>query len=210
MSVKRINIVLLDDHPIVLEGIKSLLINHNEQIKVNAFNNVTAFYSFMEEKKDIDIILLDISLPDADGLDICKKIHAKYPTIKIIALSNQVEQSIIRKMFDNGASGFLLKSAASEKIISSIQDALQGQVVMDPEVMRILTTPVQTKTFPALTKREKQLIMLLAQGKTTVSIAEELFLSKFTVDTYRKNLLQKFKVKNTSELLMLIVKEDLL
>ncbi|WP_164108889.1 MULTISPECIES: response regulator [Sphingobacterium] len=210
MSVKRINIVLLDDHPIVLEGIKSLLINHNEQIKVTAFNNVTAFYSFMEEKKDIDIILLDISLPDADGLDICKKIHAKYPTIKIIALSNQVEQSIIRKMFDNGASGFLLKSAASEKIISSIQDALQGQVVMDPEVMRILTTPVQTKTLPALTKREKQLIMLLAQGKTTVSIAEELFLSKFTVDTYRKNLLQKFKVKNTSELLMLIVKEDLL
>lgn len=210
MSVKKTNIVILDDHPIVLEGIKSLLLNHHSDVTVQTFNNTQEFNTFMESNPLVDVLLLDINLPDGNGLDICKNTHAQHPSIKIIALSNQVEQSIIRQMFNNGACGFLLKSTPADKIIVAIQEALQGQVVMDPEVMRILTVPTQTKTFPALTKREKQLISLLAQGKTTACIAEELFLSKFTIDTYRKNLLQKFKVKNTSELLMLVVQENLL
>ncbi|MBL1407833.1 response regulator [Sphingobacterium faecale] len=210
MSARKINIVILDDHPIVLEGLKSLLLNHSATIAVQTFSSALNFNKFMEERPSVDILLLDINLPDGNGLDICKHLQVQHPSIKVIALSNQIEQSIIRQMFDNGACGFLLKSTPSEKIISSILDALQGQIVMDPEVMRILTTPIQTKTFPALTKREKQLIALLAQGKTTSTIAEELFLSKFTIDTYRKNLLQKFKVKNTSELLMLVMQENLL
>lgn len=210
MSAKKINIVILDDHPIVLEGIASLLAKHNPDFEVHTFSNATTFCAFTAKNPTIDILLLDINLPDGNGLDICKDIYVQHPSIKIIALSNQVEQSIIRQMFDNGASGFLLKSTPAEKIISSITEALQGQVVMDAEVMRILTTPVQAKIFPALTKREKQLIELLAQGKTTATIAEELFLSKFTIDTYRKNLLQKFKVKNTSELLILVLQENLL
>ncbi|TDQ76596.1 response regulator [Sphingobacterium yanglingense] len=210
MSVKNISVVILDDHPIVLEGLKSLLAHHTTDITIHAFGNATDFGTFMEDAPSVDVILLDINLPDGNGLDICKNTKIKYPSIKIVALSNQAEQSIIRQMFENGASGFLLKSTPSDKLLSCIYDALDGQVVMDPEVMRILTTPLQHKDFPSLTKREKQLIKLLAQGKTTADIADELFLSKFTVDTYRKNLLQKFKVRNTSELLMLIVQEQLL
>lgn len=210
MSTKKTTIVILDDHPIVVEGLKSLFLKHNPAFVVYTFESAKSFRAFMETKPAIDAVLLDINLPDGNGLDICKELIQQSSSIKIIALSNQIEQSIIRQMFDNGAYGFLLKSTPSSKIVSSVEAVLQGQVIMDPEVMRILNTPVQAKLYPALTRREKQLIELMAKGKTTAVIAEELFLSKFTVDTYRKNLLQKFKVKNSSELLMLVVQENLL
>lgn len=210
MSTKKINIVIIDDHPIVVEGLESLLLKHNSDFNVRTFGSAKSFLAFMRTIPPIDVVLLDINLPDGNGLNICKDIIKQNPSTKVVAISNQVEQSIIRQMFDNGACGFILKSTPSSKIISSIEGVLQGQIIMDPEVMRILTTPSQAKAFPALTRREKQLIELMAQGKTTAVIADELFLSKFTVDTYRKNLLQKFKVKNSSELLMLVVQENLL
>lgn len=210
MSIEKTTVVILDDHPIVVEGLESLLLKHNSNFQVHTFGSAKSFLTFMETKPAIDVLLLDINLPDGNGLDICKDIVQRLPLVRVVAISNQIEQSIIRQMFDNGACGFLLKSTPSSKIISSIEGILQGQVIMDSEVIRILTTPKQAKTFPALTRREKQLIELMAQGKTTAVIADELFLSKFTVDTYRKNLLQKFKVKNSSELLMLVVQEKLL
>lgn len=210
MPNRKTSIVILDDHPIVVEGLKSLLLNHNPELEVHTFDRALAFNTFMEAMPHVDIVLLDINLPDGNGLSICKELMNQMPTIKVVAISNEIEQSIIRQMFENGACGFLLKSTPATNIISSIEGVLQGQVVMDPDVMRIMTTPTQSKTYPTLTKREKQLIALLAQGKTTAIIAEELFLSKFTVDTYRKNLLQKFKVKNSSELLMLILQEKLM
>lgn len=209
MSDKKITLAILDDHPIVVEGLKSLFNSKNSLFDIHTFGNIAAFNSFFENHS-IDVILLDINLPDGSGIDLCKTIKMQAPMVKVIGLSNQIEQSIIRQMFDNGASGFLLKTTQPDKIISGVEDVLHDQIVMSEEVMRIFTTTVQPKNFPSLTKREKQLIQLLAQGKTTAMIAEEIFLSKFTIDTYRKNLLQKFKVKNTSELLMLVVQENLI
>lgn len=210
MSTKKISIAILDDHPIVVEGIRMLLLQYNPDFEVYTFESAKAFFTFMESKAPLDVLLLDINLPDGNGLSICKDVLQQNPTIKVLALSNEIEQSTIKQMFDNGAKGYLLKSTPSAKIIASVEGVLQGQVVMDPEVMRILTRASQSKCFPTLTKREKQLIALLAEGKTTTEIAEELFLSKLTIDTYRKNLLQKFSVKNTSQLLMLIMQENLL
>lgn len=210
MSIKKATIVILDDHPIVVEGLKSLLISHYPELEIHTFGYAYDFMIFIKTMPQVDILLLDINLPDGNGVDICKELKNEIPSIKIIALSNHIEQSIIRQMFDHGAHGFLLKSTPAANIISSINAVLQEQIVMEPEIMRILTTPVQSEIYPSLTKREKQLIALLAQGKTTATIAEELFLSKFTVDTYRKNMLQKFKVKNSAELLMLVVQENLL
>lgn len=209
MSVKKTTIAILDDHPIVIEGLKSLFQNYNPAFEVHTFDSAKALFDFTKCSPHIDVLLLDINLPDDNGVNVCKKIRNQLPSVKIVALSNQMEQSIIRQIFDNGACGFLLKSTPSATITSSIQAVLQGQIAIDPEVMSILTTPIQSKPYPAITKREKQLIELLAKGKTTAAIAEELFLSKFTVDTYRKNLLHKFKVKNTSELLMLLVQENI-
>jgi Response regulator containing a CheY-like receiver domain and an HTH DNA-binding domain len=129
----------------------------------------------------------------------------------IIGLSNQAEQSTIVQLLQNGASGFILKSEPAIDILAGIDAAMGGEVVMSNEVRKIIFSNASGRTqLPSLTKREKQLLGLLAQGKTTAIIADELFLSRFTVDTYRKNLLQKFEVKNTTELVTLLLQEKLL
>lgn len=205
MSKDKITLALVDDHPIVIEGLKALFKSGNEKYELHSFTHGNGIITFLTQNR-VDLVLLDIALPDANGVDICKAIKSTYPETMVIGLSNQAEQSTILQMLQHGASGFLLKSAAAEDILVSIQEALGGAIVMSQEVRSIFSTPpADVRQLPSLTKREKQLLQLLAAGKTTALIAEELFLSKFTIDTYRKNLLQKFEVKNTTELLMLLV-----
>lgn len=205
MFKDKIKLALVDDHPIVIEGLMSLFKAGDEPYDLYSFIDGNTIIDFLT-RNQVDVVLLDIALPDANGIDICKAIKSTYPETIVIGLSNQAEQSTILQLLQSGASGFLLKSAVAEEILNSIQEALSGEIVMSKEVRKIFTMqPSDVRQLPSLTKREKQLLELLAQGKTTALIAEALFLSKFTVDTYRKNLLQKFEVKNTTELLMLLV-----
>lgn len=210
MYNKSVKIAVVDDHPIVIEGMKALFANEASSYDLICFDKALPFLDFLNQNK-IDVVLLDIALPDMNGVEVCKIILEKHPLIKVIALSNQAEQSTILQMLNNGAVGFLLKSVPSEEILGSIQNALNNKVVMNSEIQKIITTTYEnTNNLPSLTKRETQILHLLSQGKTTVMIADELFLSKFTIDTYRKNLLQKFEVKNTSELLILLYKNNLI
>lgn len=208
MSEKNLKIALVDDHPIVIEGLRALFTSRPGIQEILSFDTGTAFLAFIAEHK-VDLVLLDIELPDGNGVDICKQVKAIKPEVIVIGLSNQAEQSTIVHLLQNGGSGFLLKSAPAEDILNSIEVALRGEVVMSDEVRKIVFSSTE-RQFPSLTKRERQLMQLLAQGKTTAVIAGELFLSRFTVDTYRKNLLQKFGVKNTTELVTLLLQEKLL
>ena len=174
---------------------------------ISFFNGKSVIEAFQNQK--IDIILLDIVLPDGNGVDFCKQIKTLSPETIVIGFSNQAEQSTINTMLQNGASGFILKSAPSDEILEGIEEAVNGKMILNDEIRKLIFE-TSKNDFPSITKREKQLIELLAQGKTTAVIAEELFLSRFTVDTYRKNLLQKFDVKNTSELLMLLVQHKII
>ncbi|MFD1166918.1 response regulator [Sphingobacterium daejeonense] len=210
MSDHKKKLALVDDHPIVIEGLKSIITAWNNQYDLTCFADGNSVLSFIKENY-VDIVLLDISLPDINGLDVCKIIKSENPKIKVIGLSNRAEMSIISDMMDNGASGFLLKEIPSSEILKSIDLVLKGGIALNEGMKKILAekTAIASK-LPSLTKRESQLIQLMAQGKTTTTIAEELFLSKFTVDTYRKNLLQKFKVKNSNELLVLLIENKMI
>ncbi len=160
----------------------------------------------------MDLVLLDVTLPDMSGVDCCKQIKEICPDTIVLGLSNHAERSIILQLLANGAAGYMLKSAPADELLNCIQEAQYGEMVFSSEAKKILTRPggKLLKQLPSVTKREKQILQLLAAGKTTTVIASELHLSPFTIDTYRKNLLQKFEVKNTTELLMLLVKERLL
>jgi DNA-binding NarL/FixJ family response regulator len=211
MCKEKMNIAVVDDHPIVIEGLKSLFGAYNDVYNVISFSEGESFLVCLNNGSTaINVVLLDVVLQDYCGIDLCKEIKNVNPDIKVIGLTNQAEQSTILQMLQNGASGFLLKSESAEAILNSIDGAIKGHIVLSDEVKRILAHPSKQRELPSLTKRETQLLELLGQGKTTSVIAEELFLSRFTVDTYRKNLLQKFGVKNTSELLMLLVQEKLI
>lgn len=210
MSEGRKTLALVDDHPIVIEGLKSVLSKWNGQYDLICFSNGLSILNYLHDNH-IDIVLLDISLPDINGLEVCKKIKTESPRTKVVGLSNQAEYSVISMMLENGASGFLLKEVPSHEIMEGLDQVVKGETALSAEVKNILASQSKQKqSLPSLTKREKQLIQLLAKGKTTSKIATELSLSKFTVDTYRKNLLQKFNVKNSSELLVLLIENKMI
>ncbi|OPC46449.1 DNA-binding response regulator [Elizabethkingia anophelis] len=207
-------IAVIDDHPVVTEGVRALLEGNNVCKHILSFAKAEELLLYLNQNI-IDIILLDIILPDQDGIDLCREIKKSAPQTLVIGFSNQAERSIILQLLQSGASGYLLKSATANELLNGIKQVKLGEIVFCSGTKKIMAKSQQfqehnKRILPSVTRREKQLIQLLAEGKTTVAIADELFLSRFTIDTYRKNLLQKFKVKNTTELLMLLVQENLI
>ena len=201
MENEKINIIIVDDHPIVIEGLRMML---NSQ----SFFNVTGSFASGAEtirfiqSNTVDIILLDITLPDTNGTELCREIKKISPNTSVIMFSNRSERSIIMQSIQNGANGYLLKNTSIDELVVCIRGALSGDIVFCNETKQIISRPSQNDLpVPRLTKREKQILQLVAQGKTSNTIAEELFLSPLTVDTHRKNLLQKFQVKNSTELI---------
>ncbi|WP_294248096.1 response regulator transcription factor [uncultured Chryseobacterium sp.] len=199
----KLRTVIVDDHPIVIEGLKNLL-SHEENIEmVESFGKGCELLDYLETHR-VDLILLDISLPDSNGMDLCLKIKKISEETKVLILSNHTERSIILQTIQNGASGYLLKNSSVQELRACIAGAMQGNICYSREVVEMISRPSGngSGSIPRLTRREKQILVLLAEGKTSQVIAGELFLSPLTVDTHRRNLIQKFEVKNVAELIM--------
>ncbi|MDH6252435.1 DNA-binding NarL/FixJ family response regulator [Chryseobacterium sp. H1D6B] len=211
MPSDKINIIIVDDHPIVLEGLKTMLKNEPLFHISEIFTSGEGILDVVK-LNDIDIVLLDITLPDISGIELCKEIKKISQNTSVIMFSNRSERSIIMQSIQNGASGYLLKNTSVKELIDCIKGALSGNIVFCNEAKHIISKPSQNEllSIPRLTKREKQILKLLAEGKTSVIIAEELCLSSLTVDTHRKNLLQKFQAKNSTELITLAIQQDLI
>lgn len=207
----KIALAIADDHPVVIEGLQKLLENREHIRIAGCFTTGASIMDFLKNNR-ADIVLLDITLPDANGMDLCKEIKQLSPSTCVLALSNHSERSIIMQMLQNGASGYLLKNASGEELMSCINEALSGQVTFSREVKEIIARPGvnELKQMPQLTRREKEILQLISDGKTTVGIAEELSLSPLTVETHRRNLLQKFEVKNVAALIKTAAQQGLL
>ena len=194
---QQLSIAIVDDHPIVIQGFRSLLENEPLYHIAGCFTTGNDFLSFLRNNK-VDIALLDITLPDGSGVQFCKEITEHYPETKILALSNLSERSIIVQMFRNGARGYLLKNLPARELMDCITTVLEGKIAMSSEVEEIMQQPDlnTVQPVPELTKREKQILHLLADGQRSAQIAESLFISPLTVKTHRATLLQKFQVSN--------------
>lgn len=203
------NIVIIDDHPMVLEGLKSLLEPH-AAYHTYLFTKASAALDFIRENT-VSVVLLDMVLHDGNGLDYCILIKQQSPHTIVIGISNQEERSIIFRFLENGGNGYILKNADAQEILDCIQRALQGEMALSKEVQRImLQSPVPSPILPKLTKREQQILQAIAQGSTSAEIADALFISIVTVETHRRNLLQKFKAKNMIELVKIALEHQLL
>lgn len=203
--------IIVDDHPIVIEGLKNMLIGL-KSISVEAtFNKGNNLFDYAH-LNTIDIIFLDIFLSDSNGIDLCLKLKKLYPKIIVLAMSSQSERSIVMQMIKNGANGYLLKTASVEEFKKCISNSTAGKLAFCNEVNQIVNkiSITDLQSIPRLTIREKEIIMLLRQGKSTQEISELLFLSHLTVQTHRRNLLSKFKVKNAVELLNYINEHGLI
>ena len=210
-SEKIVRVFIVDDHPMVVEGLKALL-GQLENIKVaGAASNAFDAIPFLR-KNAIDLVLLDINLPDVNGIDLCKKIKKDFPDVRVLGISTFSERSYISRMIANGASGYLIKSASAEEIAWAIQTIMEGKFYMSLDMEHILQASAMAPAglLPALTKREEEILRLIAEGLTNNQIAEKLFISPLTVDSHRKNLLTKLKVNNTASLIRLAAEHRLL
>lgn len=206
-----ISVFIVDDHPVVIEGIHSLLQNEKDVEWMGHAMNAQSCLGFFVNNT-ADVVLMDISMPGMDGMELCAVMKEKYPGIMILGLSTFNQGAYIKKMVGNGASGYILKNSSKEELIKAIHAVYEGNIYFSGEVgMALMEYQKSTMTdLPALTPREKEVLELIAEGYTNPQIAEKIFLSSFTVDSHRKNLLAKLNVKNTASLIRLAIEQKLI
>ena len=203
-----INVVLIEDHSLVKEGIVTMFAREDDITCLGCYGTAEQLRSGLSRSRP-DVLLMDINLPDANGTDLCGEIKKTYPAIHIIALSINNHPSVIRKMLENGASGYLLKDADSHEIVSGIRTVAGGKTFLSHSAALALRRPDKTG-LPPLTRRERDVLELIAEGLTNKKIAAKLFVDVTTVDSHRKNMLAKYGVSNTSALIKLAICEGLI
>ncbi|MBO9595874.1 MAG: response regulator transcription factor [Niabella sp.] len=207
---KQLIIAIVDDHPIVIEGLKNLL-SSETGFEIVSFTTGADFLNYLRTN-DADVVLLDIVLPDINGLELCKDLKKKHPDMTILAISNQAERSIIVQMLQNGASGYLLKNASADELLDCIDKGMRGEQALSSEAREIMSRPATNdwNGIPSLTKREKEILRLISDGFSSTDIAEKLFLSQLTVETHRRNIIQKFQTNNMFSVIKLAIEHKII
>lgn len=194
----------------VVEGIRSLLINEKDIEFIGSASTAASCRAFLKNHQP-DVLLLDISLPDGNGIDLCRELRQEYPDVFILGLSTFNQASYIRDMMNSGASGYVLKNATQKELTEAIHLAAIGKTYMAFEVARTLHEAEKGHSAEIiLGRREKEILNLIKDGHTNLEMAARLHLSINTVDTYRKSLLAKLNAKNTADLVRLAFKYKLI
>ncbi|MCV9389414.1 response regulator [Reichenbachiella ulvae] len=202
-----IKVLIADDHEVIVEGLKALLNTSKELEILGHASNGLKVMEFLRSKK-VDVILLDINMPEMDGMETTKAIRKNYPDVKILILSMYNKAEFIRNLVELGAHGYVLKNTPHAELVAAIKKVHSGQEHFSTEVQNTIEESLKAngKTGPAyLTDRERDIIKLLAEGNTTSEIAKKLYLSTHTVDTHRKNLMAKLGQKNIASLVRFAV-----
>ena len=201
-----IKLLIADDHQILLDGFVSMFHNIEDVEVVGTAHNGQGVLDILEEK-EVDIILMDINMPVVNGVEACKKVTKKYPEVSVIALSMYDQQSYFKRMMQYGAKGYLLKNDDAEEIVRAIREVYNGERYISSQMREHLASIEYLSGAPSkyqtieISKREKEVLQLVADGHTDQHIAEQLFISYHTVNSHRKNLILKLGAKNTAELI---------
>ena len=206
MRKYRIDVHLVDDHTMFTESLAEA-INRSEVAHVSStFATLEACKQALIKSRP-DVLLLDISMPDGSGINFCKQVIADYPKIRLIAVTVHDEYSVIQRMMDSGAHGYLLKSSPVAELIKAIQCVWRGGRYVSAEVEEIIRKSKEQNIF--LTPVERNVLRLICDGLTNQEIAPQLSMSVETVNWYRKRLLAKLGAKNTAGLVTLAMREKL-
>lgn len=192
-----IKVHITDDHKMVVEGFKDIISNSGIATVGGVSHRLSDCRKQLAMERP-DILLLDIEMPDGNGIDFFIEMKGKYPEMKIIALTTHDEYSIIKHLIDNGISGYILKSAYSEEIIEAIEAVMNGETFICDDTNSILNA--KSKVPVRLTKRELELLGFLLNGLTNEEVAEKMNLTPETIKSYRRNI--KFKMNAQSAMQM--------
>jgi DNA-binding NarL/FixJ family response regulator len=197
-----IRVLLVDDHRMVLEGLRVLL-EPLEYVEVVGSAATAAQALELATAARPDVVLLDINLPDLNGIEVCQRMVARQPGIKVLALTTLNERSYLTRMLQAGAAGYVLKNALPEELAEAIAKVYAGKKFFSDEIQELLLQPEAPAgpAVPVLTRREKEVLAFVAEGLTSQEMADRLFLSPLTIESHRRNLLTKFDVNNTATLI---------
>lgn len=204
-----INVHITEDHKLISEGLTPL-------INKSGIAVVTGISSTLTECRNAflfsipDILLLDISLPDGNGMDFCEEVKKKYPSIKVIALTIHNEYSIVQRMFGSGASGYVLKDANSEEVIAAIKLVMNDGIFISHAIEDMMNNPKKEEVSGWLSVQEKKVLIYIADGYSSKKISENMGLTIRTVETYRKNIKEKYEKKSFPEILIMALKNGVI
>ncbi|SDI99680.1 response regulator transcription factor [Chryseobacterium jejuense] len=206
-----IKVAITDDHPLLLEGLKNILGNNNNIDVVECFRNVSEMNEGLK-KQAVDILLLDINLADINSIELIKPLKKKYETLQIIMLSVHNELPVINSTLAEGALGYIQKNASVSEILEGINTVYAGNQFLCSQTRSVLEkkSPDGLSQVPKLTRREKEILAEAAKGLTTNQMAEKLFISPHTVESHRKNLIEKFQTSNLSSAIKLAIEYGLI
>jgi DNA-binding NarL/FixJ family response regulator len=213
----RVRIMIADDHPLVRSGLRGLLERDGEfQVVAEAADGYEAIELALLHKPDV--ILLDVGMPRLSGPDAAQSISQKLPAVRIVMLSMHSDEAYVLRALKAGARGYLLKASPEADVIAAIRAVASGNAYFSPSITRLLVEEYVVEarrrgvedTYDLLSTREKEILHLLASGKTNREIAELLFISVATVETHRNNIFQKLHLHNLAELILYAVRKGLI
>ena len=208
-----LRVIVIDDHAIVRRGIVEILTERPDLTVVSEATDYGQLRSQMRQHGEIDLLVMDLSLPGKDGIEILKALHGEYPRLKVLIVSMYPEEQYAVRAFKAGASGYLNKASAPEKLLEAVEQIASGHKYVTPAIAQALieqlAAPDEGLPHEKLSDREFQVLKLIASGHRLSDIADTLSLSPKTVSVYRARILEKMNMGNNSELVHYAVKHGL-
>ena len=205
-NFQPVKVAIVDDHTVVAEGFERLINASGIAGVIGKAYSASGCMTLLAQSEP-DVLLLDFSLPDGNSIDLLPQIKALYPDLKILILTSHSELSIIRRVLDCGASGYIMKNATAEVIIEGIRTVASGERYLCKETERLLKHADHTTVL--LSRREQELLRLIVAGKSNTEIADNMILSLETIKSYRKRLMLKFNASNMAELVRVALEQQL-
>ncbi|WBL21354.1 response regulator transcription factor [Zunongwangia sp. HRR-M8] len=201
----KYTIIIADDHAMFIDGVKSILNDEeNIDVKLTAANGEQVLkYLQINTDEAIDLVITDLSMPGMDGIALNSAIKKEFPNVKTLVVSMSEDGETIKQLTETGLEGYISKNSEKRELLNAITTILNGGTYFSARIKQVLMdTMLETRKKPVvkLTKREKEVLKLIAKEYTTQEIADELFLSKHTIESYRKNLISKLQVRNLAGL----------
>jgi len=195
-----IRLAIAEDHQSLIDGIK-LLLEYEDDIEIVGTANDGEGLLNLVRLKQPNVVITDIRMPKVDGISATKQIKKEFPHTKILGFTMFDQQDAIQQMLDAGASGYLLKNSPLEEVLKAVRSVYQGHTYFDANIKVDAENDSNKKAKGKLTKRQIEILSLIAQGKTSREIADELFIGTHTVDTHRKNMARILGLQGKGELL---------
>jgi len=213
MSIK---VLLAEDHHIMRQGLRSLLEQHSKISIVGEAKDGRETIQ-LAQKLEPDVIVMDISMPNLNGMEATYQILEDLPEVKIIGLSVHSDEQFISGMFRAGACGYLLKDCVIDELVSAIDTVVRNQIYISPSISKQVIKDYrhyldkdQSSVFNLLSQREREVLQLIAEGKSTKEIADKLYVSEKTIATHRQNIMNKLDIYSIPELVKYAIKEGLI